>query len=116
MICDGSSTKSQATFTPAKPRSSTLAQAMVQQMAELVKNGLDLAMGQQRWAILAGRSQVAANQAQMRILTVAARFTGDQSIHPGAAALVLARKPVRIKSAHQLVAAQAGFRRRFRST
>ena len=41
---------------------------MVQQMAELVKNGLDLAMRQQRWTIRARRRQIAADQAGMRFL------------------------------------------------
>ena len=85
-------------------------QTMVQQMAELVKNGLHLTMRQQGWTILAGRREVAADQAQMRILPSrclpAMRLAGDQSVHPSAAAFVLARKPVRVKCAHQLVAAR----------
>ena len=83
------------------------AQTMVQQMAELVKNGLDLAMRQQRRAILAGRRQVAADQAQMRILTVRPSPCASpviRVIHPGAPAFVLARKPVGVKSAHQIAA------------
>ena len=47
MICDGSSTKSHATLTPGEATQLHAAQAVVQQMAELVKNGLDLAMREQ---------------------------------------------------------------------
>jgi hypothetical protein len=82
---------------------------MVQQMAKLVKNGLDLAMSQQRRAILGGRREVAADQAQMWILmllfpAIGVRFTDDQGVHPGASAFVFARKPIGVKSAHQIVA------------
>ena len=44
-------------------------QTMVQQMSEFMKNGLDFAMSEQGGAIGAGRRQVAADQAQVRIVT-----------------------------------------------
>ena len=42
MICDGSSTKSQATLVPARAAHFHAAQAVMQQVAELVEDGLRL--------------------------------------------------------------------------
>ncbi len=70
MICDGSSTKSQATLVPARLRDLHAAQQMMQQMAELVEDGLHFAMRQQRRLAAHGRRQVAADQAQVRLEAV----------------------------------------------
>ncbi len=45
----------------------------MQQMPELVEDGLDFAVGQQRRAIVGGRREIAADQAQMRILRAPAQ-------------------------------------------
>ncbi len=73
------------------------AQQMMQQVAELVKDGLHFAMRQQRGLAVHGRRQIAADQAQMRLAL--GRVAGDQRVHPGAAALVFARKPVGVEGA-----------------
>src|SRR5579863_8934076 len=74
---------------------------MMQQMPELVKNGLDLAMREQGWAVAARRSKVSADEAGMGFQTIAECDAGDESIHPGSASLVFAREPIRIKGSDQ---------------
>ena len=58
------------------------AQQVVQQVAELVEDGLHFAMRQQRGLAAHRRRQVAADQAQVRAEAVRRRTAGDQaSIH-----------------------------------
>ena len=66
MICEGSSTKSQATLVPARLADFHAAQQVVQQVAELVENGLHFAVRQQRRLAADGRREVAADQSQVR--------------------------------------------------
>ena len=78
----------------------------MEQMAELVENGLHFAMRQERRPGAEGRCQVAADQAQVRLerarlQAVGHGAAGDQGIHPGTAALVFARVPVGIKAAQE---------------
>ena len=67
---------------------------MVQQVSELVEDGLDLAMGQQRGLAAGGRGQIAAVQPQVGSEALGSGAAGDQRVHPGAVALVLAREVV----------------------
>ena len=75
------------------------AQQVVQQVAEFVEDGLHFAMRQQRGLAADGRRQVAADQAQVRLAS--GRIAGDQRVHPGAAALVFARKPVGVEASRE---------------
>src|SRR5690242_17594794 len=72
---------------------------MVQQMSKLVEDGLHIPMGQERRAVRQGRSEIPADQPQVRMEFVGGRAAGDQRIHPRAAALVFAWIPVSVKSA-----------------
>ena len=91
------------------------AQAVVQQVAELVKDRLDFAVGEQCRAAAGRRVDVAAHQPEMRLEALGRRTAGDQRPHPGAAALVLPRIPVGVEAAQQraaLVADGVVFHRR----
>ena len=72
----------------------------MQQMSEFVEDGFHFAMRQQRWRVVNRRRQIAANESEMGLATI--RIAGDERVHPGAAALVLARKPVRVEAAQKL--------------
>ena len=99
MICDGNSTKSQGTFSGERANGNA-AQRVVQQMAEFMENGFHFAMSQQRRRVADRRRQVPANQTQVRLAFI--RIAGDERIHPGAAALVFARKPIGVEAAEQM--------------
>ena len=73
----------------------------MQQVAELVEDRLHFAMRQQRRLVSDRRREIAADQAQVRLEAVGVGPPVMKRIHPGAAALVLARIPVGIKAAQQ---------------
>ena len=100
MICEGSSTKSHATLVPARLRTSTRPSRWCEQVAELVEERLHLAVREQRGLAADGRAQVAADQAEVRSVP-AARHAGDEVVHPGAAALLLAREQVGVERAER---------------
>ena len=73
MIWLGSSTKSQATLVPARRADLHAAQQVVQQVAELVEDGLHFAMREQRGLAAHRRREVAADQSQVRAEAVGRR-------------------------------------------
>jgi len=76
---------------------------VVEQVAELVEDGLDLAVREQGGLALHRRGHVAAHQADVRLAGPAGdrRQAGAQRVHPRAAALRLARVPVGEEAAAQ---------------
>src|SRR5207249_6594161 len=74
------------------------AQAVMQQVTELVKNGLDLTVGQHRGLAAYRWRQISADQAEMRLQAGQAR---QESVHPRATPLVLARVEVGVKGTEQ---------------
>ena len=76
------------------------AKQVVQQVAELVENGLNLPVREQRRPALPWRSEVAADVAEVgRPGAVRPRTARHQVAHPGAATLRFARMPVGVKRA-----------------
>src|SRR4051794_20257362 len=71
-------------------------------MSELVEDRFHLAMSQQRRLLAYGWRQIAANQAQVRLVRIDRRYARNKRVHPRAAALVLARIPVRVERADPL--------------
>ena len=67
---------------------------MMQQVPELVEDRLHLAVSQQCGLAGERRRQVAADQTQVRLQPGQAR---QESVHPGAAALVLTRIEIGVK-------------------
>ena len=86
------------------------AQHMMQQMPELVEDGLHFAMRQQRGFVADRRSQIAADAARMRLETAGSINAGDEAFHPGAVALRFARIPVGVERAHQRAVADRELR------
>ena len=78
-----------------------VAAELVQQVAELMENGADLVVREQRWAIADGRGHVAADEAEMEAAIVFAtrRDAHFEVVHPSAAALRIARMPVGVEGA-----------------
>ena len=72
MICDGSSTKSHGDAGARQAAHLHAAQAVMQQMAELVENRLHFAVRQQRGLVAHRRRQVAADQAEVRLRRIQA--------------------------------------------
>src|ERR1035438_5356273 len=76
---------------------------MMQQMPELVENGLHLTMREQRWTIAHRRSKVTANESSMRLEAIAERDAGDEGVHPRTTPLVFPWEPVCVKCPDQRV-------------
>ena len=70
---------------------------MMQQVSELVKDGLYFAMGQHGGFAAHRRCEVAADQAQVWSEPVWRGPARDEAVHPGAAPLVFARIPVGVE-------------------
>ena len=75
------------------------AQQMMQEMAELVENRLDFAMGQQRRFAIHGRGQIAADQSEVG--AAGGGIAGDERVHPRPASLVFTREPVGVEGAKE---------------
>ena len=71
---------------------------VVEEVAELVEEGADLAVGQQRGAGGGGRGEVAADEGEVGAeAAVGGGAAGDQAVHPRALPLGLAGKPVGVE-------------------
>ena len=81
------------------------AQHMMQQMPELMKDRLHLAMCQQSRLVSDRRCQIAAHAPGVRLEVPRRIDARDKALHPGTVALRFARIPIRIKrSQQQLIA------------
>ena len=77
------------------------AEQVMQQMAKLVKDGFHFAVGQQGRPAADRRSQISADQAQVRTEAVWRRPACNERVHPGPAPLVVAGIPVGVKPTQQ---------------
>ena len=98
MICEGSSTKSQATLVPARERISTRLSRWCSRWPNSWKM-----VSTSRWVSSAGLPptggvRLPQIKPEVRPEAVGRRAAGDQRVHPGAAALVLARDTSRRRS------------------
>src|SRR5688572_7179296 len=74
------------------------AEEVVEEMAELVENGFDLAVRQERRTAVRRWRHVPANEPQMRSSgSIRPRTARDEIVHPCAATLRFARMPVGVK-------------------
>ena len=74
-------------------------QEVMEEVAELVKGRLDLAVREERGPTFLRRREVADHEPQVRRELVLTRAARDEVVHPGAAALRLAREPVGVERA-----------------
>src|SRR5687768_582298 len=70
----------------------------MQEVAKFVEDGFNLAMGEERRLASDRRGKVAADQSEVRAKLIGGGAAGDQGIHPGAAALILAGIPVGVEA------------------
>ena len=83
----------------ARPVENDEGEQVMEQVTKLVEDRLHLAVGEQSGLIIRGRRHVAADQAEVRLAVRLrpARRAGAQVVHPGSAALRVARVPVGIE-------------------
>ena len=84
-----------------------LREQMVQAVAELVEHGDDVVVGEQGGLVALGRSEVAHQMRHRRLqgAGVGPAPAGAHVVHPGAAALAVARRRVEVELADELAAA-----------
>ena len=73
------------------------AQAVMQQMAELMEDRLHFAVRQERGVIFDRRGKVSADQTEVRFKAIRGGAPGEKRVHPCTAALVLARIPIGVE-------------------
>src|ERR1035438_2108507 len=74
---------------------------MMQQVPELVENGLHLTMREQGRAIAHRRSKIPANESSVRLEAIAEGDARDKGVHPSTTPLVFPWEPVRVKGPDQ---------------
>ena len=73
----------------------------MQQVSELVEDGLHVTMRQQRRAAIHGRREIAAHQSEVRLGAIFFGKPSDEGVHPRAAALSFAWIPIGIERPEQ---------------